>query len=293
MVRPSYALNEDVGADPAQHPHRIGTFNQDPDPTHNLNGFGFKLPNDWGIDWSFFFDHPDSATGKPIGPARSGQPPGFVLPQPSYRLDAQIVSPLADLPEFRVETVLAMRNLAFRNLLRGDANLRLPYGEQVAHKLGIEPLPPEVVWGTGSQALFKAGPNGKPVQRSEAELQAIIGDEFEEFEGTDDRRAVVRDKWIKTNSLLKGHTPLWYYILREAEYFGDTRAGTKDATPFFGGQHLGPVGSRIIGETFVGLLWNDSTSYLRMRPKFKPHATIAGGAPDDFTVGAMLKYALG
>jgi hypothetical protein len=296
MVRPSYALNEKVG-DPASAPNRISIFSEDPDPKRNLNGFGFKLPNDWGIDWSFFFTGPD-ASGKPIGPGRSGQPGDFKLPQPSYRLDAQLVIPLGDLPEFRVEMELKFRNLAYRNLLRGDANLRLPFGEQIAHALGIEPpLPPEVLWGTGSQKLFKPGPGGTPVQRDLTEIKALVGDEasdeFKAFADTDKRRAVVRDKWIKTNSMLKGHTPLWYYILREAEYYGDTRAGTKDETPFFGGQHLGPVGSRIIGETFVGLLWNDSTSYLRMRPKFKPHPKIAGGDPDGFTVGALLKYALG
>ncbi|HEX7945942.1 MAG TPA: peroxidase family protein [Phenylobacterium sp.] len=293
MVRPSYALNEKVGADKdktatenedtTQQPARIMIFTDDADPKRNLNGFGFKLPDDWGIDWSFFFD----------GPSRTGQPAKFKLPQPSYRMDAQLVNPLRDLPEFRSGAEVALRNLAFRNLLRGDGNLRLPFGEQVAHALGIEPLPPEVLWGTGSQKLFKPGPGGATVQRDAAELATILGDELEEFEGTDERRAVVRDKWIKTNSLLKGHTPLWYYILREAEYFGDTRAGTKDETPFFGGQHLGPVGSRIVGETFVGLLWNDPTSYLRMRPKFKPHAKIAGGNPAGFTVGALFKYALG
>lgn len=53
-------------------------------------------------------------------------------------------------------------------------------------------------------------------------------------------------------------TPLWYYILREAEVLGE------------GGNHLGPVGSRIVGEVFMGLLQGDADSYLRRRPTWRP-----------------------
>ena len=38
---------------------------------------------------------------------------------------------------------------------------------------------------------------------------------------------------------LKAHTPLWYYILREAQVKGN-------------GEHLGPVGGRIVAEVLVG-----------------------------------------
>lgn len=293
MVRPSYALNEKVGADKdakatgdegatKQPAHRIPIFSDD-GATSNFNGFGFDLPTDWGIDWAFFFPDLD----------RSGQLPEFKLPQPSYRLDAQLVSPLRKLPEFRATGPDSpFRNLAYRNLVRGDANLRLPFGEQVALALGLEPIPPEVVWGVGSQRLFEPGPHGHPVQRKEANLRRLLGDNFKDFQDTDARRGVVRKKWIEPNSLLKGNTPLWYYILREGEYYGDSRAGEKDETPGFGGQHLGPVGSRIVAETFVGLLWNDPTSYLRRYRNFKPHVKIAAGPSAKFTVGALLKYAL-
>ncbi len=44
-------------------------------------------------------------------------------------------------------------------------------------------------------------------------------------------------------------TPLWYYILKEAEVLGK-------------GLHLGPVGSRIVAETFVGLIEGSQTSIL-------------------------------
>ena len=53
------------------------------------------------------------------------------------------------------------------------------------------------------------------------------------------------------------HTPLWYYILAEAQVAA-------------GGLHLGPVGGRIVAETLIGLLRADPTSYLSVRPRFKP-----------------------
>ncbi|MEZ4306717.1 MAG: heme peroxidase family protein [Polyangiaceae bacterium] len=43
-------------------------------------------------------------------------------------------------------------------------------------------------------------------------------------------------------------TPLWYYVLREAELVG-------------GGNRLGPVGGRIVAEVLLGLLDADPTSY--------------------------------
>ncbi len=52
-------------------------------------------------------------------------------------------------------------------------------------------------------------------------------------------------------------TPLWYYILAEAEQTA-------------GGLHLGPVGGRIVTETLIGLLRADPTSYLSVHPRFKP-----------------------
>jgi hypothetical protein len=49
------------------------------------------------------------------------------------------------------------------------------------------------------------------------------------------------------NAGWRGDTPLWYYVLREA----DVRCG---------GSRLGPVGARIVGEVLVGLLDLDETS---------------------------------
>ena len=69
----------------------------------------------------------------------------------------------------------------------------------------------------------------------------------------------------KTRNELLRSTPLWYYILREADARGK------------GGRHLGPVGGRIVAEVLVGLLQGDPSSYLRQKPAWRPRAFDTGG----------------
>ena len=54
-------------------------------------------------------------------------------------------------------------------------------------------------------------------------------------------------------------TPLWYYVLKEAEVVAD-------------GLHLGPVGGRIVAEVLLGLLQTDPGSYLATQPALAPDA---------------------
>ncbi len=64
---------------------------------------------------------------------------------------------------------------------------------------------------------------------------------------------------------LRGSTPLWLYILREAEVLAR-------------GEHLGPVGGRIVAEVFLGMLQLDPASYLAADPFWRPTLpTRAGG----------------
>jgi len=74
--------------------------------------------------------------------------------------------------------------------------------------------------------------------------------------------------------LLKTKTPLWYYVLREAAVLA-------------GGNQLGPVGAKIVAETFVRMLKRDGESYLNKLGGFAPF--LPSDVPGDFTVTDIIK----
>ncbi len=277
MVRPSYSLNKVVlarkeGGDPTK--ERIPTFSRDPRGTENLNGFPGTLPAFWGIDWSFFLDDVPGVEGG----VQVGRKPA-VLPQPSYRIDALLAEPLQDLPEFFAagppgSPGSIVGNLAFRNLKRGQS-LRLPSGQAVAQALGIAPLPDDIVWGAGSRVPLP--------EDGDEELRAALAQ-------TAAARQAVRARWVDpAGALLRGNAPLWFYILREAEYYGATEPTREGSV--MGGQHLGPVGSRIVAETLIGLLWLDPSSFLHSSRGFRPLGAVSGGGR--LTLGRLVGFALG
>jgi hypothetical protein len=75
---------------------------------------------------------------------------------------------------------------------------------------------------------------------------------------------------------LHQQTPLWYYILKEAEQRG-------------GGERLGPVGATIVSEVFVGLVHGDHTSYLWLKGKdWKPD--LPSKTAGTFTMADLLRF---
>jgi hypothetical protein len=60
----------------------------------------------------------------------------------------------------------------------------------------------------------------------------------------------------------RGETPLWYYILREADLCT-------------GGHRLGPVGGTIVTEVLVGLIDADATSFRRNQRDWRPLKTFS------------------
>ena len=76
--------------------------------------------------------------------------------------------------------------------------------------------------------------------------------------------------------LLLNKTPLWYYVLREAAVL-------------HGGDRLGPVGGRIVAETFVRMLKRDADSYVNASTPFTP--SLPSATPGDFTVADLLNVA--
>jgi hypothetical protein len=82
----------------------------------------------------------------------------------------------------------------------------------------------------------------------------------------------------------KGNAPLWCYILAE----GNQQFDGKDTTPI----RLGPVGGRIVGEVFVGLIMADSHSYLRQDPLFKPFPEFSDPTTKKFGIAELLTQAM-
>jgi hypothetical protein len=73
-------------------------------------------------------------------------------------------------------------------------------------------------------------------------------------------------------------TPLFYYILKEAQLRED-------------GLRLGPMGSRIVAEVFVGLLQLDPDSYLSVQPDWVPTLPTHDGTPTSFRMIDFLTFA--
>ncbi|HVW84044.1 MAG TPA: hypothetical protein VHB50_05170, partial [Bryobacteraceae bacterium] len=72
-----------------------------------------------------------------------------------------------------------------------------------------------------------------------------------------------------------GNCPLWTYVLAETIETTVTIKTTTGDKPVIT-RKLGPVGGRIVAETFLGLLLGDSSSYLALDPRWKPGLTVDG-----------------
>ena len=93
-------------------------------------------------------------------------------------------------------------------------------------------------------------------------------------------------RWLRSNELaeltnygvqLQKSTPLWYYVLKEAELLA-------------GGLTLGPVGGRIVAEVFIGLLQTDPHSWVVKQPSFRP-TLPSGNTRGSFTMVDFLRFA--
>ena len=125
-------------------------------------------------------------------------------------------------------------SLAFRNLKRG-VRIGLPSGQAIAKEMLKEDN-----FTPLTEAQLTSGTDGAELKRLKMEKA----------------------------------TPLWYYILKEAEVLGNA-------------ERLGPVGSRIIAEVFIGLLQGDEGSFLGQK-NWKP--TLPSTEPGKFTMADMLMF---
>ncbi len=209
-----------------------------------LNG-NRAFPEEWAIDWSLFFETRRAMTPDQIAL-------GALKVQPSYKIDTSLVNPLAFLPDFsqtgspaatNAEGFAkpkpgAIANLALRNLMRGQAS-GLASGQDVARAMGIDPLADEDL------RVGKATVDGLATNRSIVDY----GDSF------------------------RGQAPLWFYVLAEAQYTWCRRArahGGGDLAKNTMPGRLGPVGGRLVAETFVALMELDPDSVLHAPRRWQP-----------------------
>jgi hypothetical protein len=74
--------------------------------------------------------------------------------------------------------------------------------------------------------------------------------------------------------ILLNKTPLWYYVLRESMVLRN-------------GDELGPVGGRIVAETFVRMLKRDADSFMNVSG-FAP--SLPSSVPGTFTIADLLEF---
>jgi hypothetical protein len=196
----------------------------------------FPLPSIWPADWRRLFDFGAA------GHANLTVPPAkFNL---AMRIDTRLVNPLDELPlgSINLKTPPAdklERNLAFRNLIRARM-VKLASGQDMVRRLKNKGVTVKAL--TAKQILEGGGG---------AELSDL----------TANQRTVVTDR-----------TPLWFYVLREAE---------------LNGGKLGGVGARIVAETFHRAIEGSKASIIR-DTDFKPRFAKDGKT---FTMADLLFFA--
>jgi hypothetical protein len=223
---------------------------------NRLNGHRELLPR-LKIQWSKFFNvDPKAPTARPV-----------------RQFDASLAHPLFQLPANALPDSNTLGLLSQRNLRRGR-KMGLPSGQQLAKLMGVTPLTPTQLY----------------TDRSIKVTIPIASSNIVETKGVEE--VVNQDlKNLFEDPLWPGETPLWFYILKEAEHVGDVGAVDAQGVKVDGrGRTLGPVGGRIVAEVLVGLLQKDVNSYLYLQPTWKPAAPIAT-TPGKFTMADLLKFA--
>jgi hypothetical protein len=198
-----------------------GNFTPGADLDDPDSGTVERLPTNWIADFRRLYDFTEAGRADLTAPAAAGG--GNV----TKRIDTLLANPLAHLPKGsfagRGTTPPGIQlNLAFRNLTRANM-VHLATGQQMAHMLGVPPLSADaILHGDGG-----------------ASLDSLPGEQ---------------------KAAVTTNTPLWFYILREAEVNGG---------------RLAAVGGRIVAEVFHRAMEGSRVSIVRepsWRPSFGPDA---------------------
>ncbi len=157
-----------------------------------------------------------------------------IAEQFAHKIDPFLPAPLFELPGFAAPE----HSLPSRNLMRGRI-FRLPSGETIGQRMVDE--------GVDIAAREAMGP--EMILSAETKMPAKVKELFGKL----------------TSEYAMTETPLWLYVLMEAATFGKGFSSPEIFTPeekaSKGGDRLGPVGGRIVGEVLMGLLdhYRDAT----------------------------------
>ncbi len=291
-VRFGYRLNTET---------RLSIFAPSDDPIKDsLLGFD-PLPQSHVIDdWRRFFPSTAPLVLPPdLGPKPTGEggldPNPAVRMQFAYKIDPTLVDPLTVLPPSVLPTSPntggalqeindAIRpkhlpdpkgrpSLALLNLLRGNT-YRVKGGQAIAEKLSQTHSSAQKLsakYLVTRQAVKDSA--GKPTGNS---------------------------KFVEINPQLLTDTPLWFYILAEAQQSVIDKLGVQTGQEFNDDRLLEPdvaktqlgwVGGRIIAEVFYGLMDSDEESYLFAPANWKPIWMDDTSACSPVIFADLLKFA--
>jgi hypothetical protein len=192
---------------------------------------GQVLPHNWIIEWDRFdgtSPHDQTTLPNPADPAK----PTIQAARVTRKIDTRLAPTLGVLtnegnlpappPEpGKEKDINALLKHLARRNLRRGYQLSLPTGQALAKAVGLTPLT--------SEELLRNNHENVTAALNKADLL--------------------------------NRTPLWYYILKEAEVQRD-------------GEGLGQLGSRIVAETLIGVLLADPESYLSVAPDWNPSKPV-------------------
>jgi hypothetical protein len=176
--------------------------NRDIERKGDLRG-GRPLTRDHVIDWDIFY---------PVNEFDASL---------SLKIDSKVTATVFDLPESAIpDAIKTSSNLPYRNLTR-SREIDLVCAEDLAEFFSIDPAK--------RLTPFQIEPNDLTHYLFEADVDTYTADGGKPAE--DVALTGVKDTRFKT--------PLWYYVLKEAEILEN-------------GERLGPLGSRIVAEVIAG-----------------------------------------
>jgi Animal haem peroxidase len=230
-------------------------FGQDGPPERPLSLRGFMAPADnWALDWARFID---------IEP----RPSGVMLDDNGKTPDGKDPS-LQQLADNKRRLQLAYRI---------DTSIVFPLGDLPDDIASVIPSLAERNLLRGWRLRLPSGQSVAKAMGQEVLDPILIG----KFGDQPETQTI--DDLPGTNGVFKNNCPLWAYCLAETTNFTAVgQAGVKSKL-------LGPVGARIVAETFAGLLKYDSQSFLNQDPRWKP--TLGAGGV--FGLKELVNFALG